>query len=89
MINAFYFISKTAAKTEFSQENGCINGEHIPIKQPDENNHTNYCYKTRYSLNFQLICDKMVKFVDVEVKWPGSVHDVKIVKYQVMLINKF
>ena len=68
MINAFYFISKTAAKTEFSQENGCINGEHIPIKQPDENNHTNYCYKTRYSLNFQLICDKMVKFVDVEVK---------------------
>jgi len=62
----------------FPQAVGCINGTHILIKQPSENAHDYYSYKLCYSLNFQAICDAFGQFTNVEVKWPGSVHDARV-----------
>ena len=65
---------------------GCVDGTHIPILQPEENAHDYFCYKMKYSLNCQAICDEKGLFVDVEVRWPGSVHDARV--YANCQINK-
>lgn len=57
---------------------GCIDGTHIPIKQPTENPHDYFCYKMKYTLNCQAICDHEGHFLNVEIKWPGSVHDARV-----------
>ena len=62
----------------FPQVIGCVDGTHIPIKQPSENARDYYSYKMCYSLNVQRICDAFGHFINVEVKWPGSVHDARV-----------
>lgn len=71
-INAF------EKKFGFPQVIGCVDGTHLPILQPSANAHDFFCYKTKYSLNCQAICDEKGQFIDVEVKWPGSVHDARV-----------
>ena len=62
----------------FPQVIGCVDGTHVPIRQPLENPQDYYCYKMKYSLNAQAICDEKGLFLDVEIKWPGSVHDARV-----------
>lgn len=62
----------------FPQVIGCVDGTHIPIRQPTENPHDYFSYKLCYSLNCQAICDAYGRFVNVEIKWPGSVHDARV-----------
>ena len=57
---------------------GCIDGTHIPIKQPVENTHDYFSYKQTYSINCQAICNASGQFTNVEVKWPGSLRDVRV-----------
>ena len=57
---------------------GCVDGTHIPIKSPNENSQDYFCYKQFFSLNVQAVCDYKGQFIDVECKWPGSVHDSKV-----------
>ena len=48
------------------------------IRQPTENPQDYFCYKMKYSLNCQGICDHKGCFLNVEIKWPGSVHDARV-----------
>ena len=32
----------------------------------------------KYTLNCQVICDHKGRFSNVEIKWPGSVHDARV-----------
>ena len=52
----------------FPQCIGAVDGTHIEIKEPLEH----------YSINVQALCDYRYRFLDVVVKWPGSVHDSRI-----------
>ena len=66
------------AKFGFPQLIGCIGGTHISIKQPNENPHNYFCYKMKYSLNVQAICDEKELFTDVDISWRGSLQDARV-----------
>ena len=58
---------------------GCIDGTHIPIAGSSEHSHDYYfCYKQFHSLSVQAVYDYKGAFMDIECKWPGSVHDGKV-----------
>ena len=63
-------------KFGFPQVIGCIDGTHIPIQQPNENAHD--YLQMKYTINCQAICNLNGKFINVEIKWPGSMHDARV-----------
>ena len=65
-------------KFGFPQAFACIDGTHIPIKQPTENAHDFFSYKMKYTINVQGVCDCRGVFIDVDVRWPGSLHDARV-----------
>ena len=71
-------VSEFEAKFGMVQAFGCIDGTHIPIKRPVKDPQDYFCYKGFYSLNVQAVCDYRGVFMDVECRWPGSVHDAKV-----------
>ncbi|XP_044163271.1 protein ANTAGONIST OF LIKE HETEROCHROMATIN PROTEIN 1-like [Acropora millepora] len=71
-------VSEFEANFGMTQAFGCVDGTHIPIKRPSENSQDYFCYKQYFSLNIQAVCDYRGFLMDVECKWPGSVHDAKV-----------
>ena len=71
-------VSEFELKFGMIQAFGCIDGTHIPIKRPVRNSQDYFNYKQFFSLNIQAVCDANGQFINVECKWPGSVHDAKV-----------
>ena len=65
-------------KFSFPQVIGLVDGTHIPIQRPTENSQDFFCYKMKHSLNVMAICDHKGYFIDVDIRWPGSVHDARV-----------
>ena len=59
---------------------GCIDGTQIPILAPSTNQFEYVCRKGFTSINIQLVCNSTLKFVDACVRFPGSVHDARILR---------
>ena len=68
-------VSKFKVKFGIPQAFDCINGAHVPLKRPLFNSQDFYNYKQFFSSNVQAVSDNQTWFIDVECKWPGSVHD--------------
>ncbi|KAJ3655933.1 hypothetical protein Zmor_015040 [Zophobas morio] len=54
---------------------GIVDGTHIAIKKPNENEHIYVNRKNYHSLNCQIICDSELRILSIVARWPGSTHD--------------
>ncbi|KAL2085042.1 hypothetical protein ACEWY4_020560 [Coilia grayii] len=71
----FYNISR------FPNVVGAIDGTHVKIQAPFENEHLFVNRKGHHSLNIQAVCDHNLKFLNCVARWPGSVHDSRILQH--------
>ena len=54
---------------------GAIDGSHIRIIAPSEDEYACVNRKSYHSINIQAVCNANLIFRDVVAKWPGSHHD--------------
>ena len=59
---------------------GAIDGSHIPIQAPINNPKCYFNRKQFHSIVLQGVCVDDLKFTDVNVGWPGRVHDAKVLR---------
>lgn len=57
---------------------GAIDGSHIPIAGTAMNHTDYYNRKGWYSVILQGVVDHSYRFLDINVGWPGSVHDARV-----------
>ena len=62
----------------FPQVAGAIDGTHILILKPTECHSDYYNRKGFYSILIQGVVDSIGCFIDVNIRWPGKVHDTRI-----------
>ena len=63
---------------DFPQCFGSIDGSHIPILPPANDARDYYNRKGFHSVVIQALVDHQHRFMNVNVGWPGSVHDARI-----------
>ena len=57
---------------------GAIDGCHVPIACPVMNHTDYYNRKGWYSMILQGVVDHSYRFIDIDIGWPGSVHDARV-----------
>ncbi|XP_008548993.1 uncharacterized protein LOC106693058 [Microplitis demolitor] len=66
---------------------GAIDGTFIPIKAPSENPEVYVTRKCNTALTMQAICNSNLRFTDIFIGYPGSVHDARIFNNSDIFIN--
>ncbi|CAC5400558.1 HARBI1 [Mytilus coruscus] len=72
--NGFY------EKTGFPNVIGCVDGTHVRIQAPEDDEPSFVNRKGFHSVNVQGICDQNCLFTNVSANWPGSCHDAHVFK---------
>ena len=62
----------------FPQVVGAVDGTHIPITRPSQNQSDYYNRKGYHSIIMQAVVDYHYMFLDVCIGWPGRVHDARV-----------
>ena len=62
----------------FPQVTGAIDGTHVPILKPTDCPSDCYNHKAFYSILMQAVVDSQGQFIDVNIGWPGKVHDARV-----------
>lgn len=57
---------------------GALDGSHIPIDRPKEDQRSYYNRKCYHSIQLQAVVNHKSKFIHVFIGYPGSVHDVRV-----------
>ena len=65
-------------KWDMVQCAGAIDGSHIPVRPPLLNHTDFYNWKGWYSIIVQAVVNHEYLFRDINVGWPGSVHDARV-----------
>lgn len=63
---------------DFPHVIGVIDGTHIQIVAPKEQEEVYVNRKGHHSINTQVVFDANYKILDILARWPGSVHDARI-----------
>lgn len=66
---------------------GALGGTHIKIKPPPNQPEQYNNRKGFHSLQLQCVCDPNLLFIHAYVRWPGSVHDARVLKNSDLLDN--
>ena len=66
------------SKWDIMQCAGAIDGSHIPVSPPALNHTDYYNRKGWYSILVQAVVDHNYLFRDINIGWPGSVHDARV-----------
>lgn len=56
----------------------CVDGTHVKILCPPQEEYAYVNRKGYHSINVQLMCDATLRIVNYVVRWPGSTHDARI-----------
>lgn len=54
---------------------GAVDGTHVPIIAPKDNEPSYVNRKLIHSINCQVVADPSYRILDIVAKWPGSTHD--------------
>ena len=57
---------------------GAIDGTHIPVLKPQESSSDYYNRKGFYSILIQAVVSSSGYFLDVNIGWPGKIHDARV-----------
>uniref|UniRef100_A0A1X7V515 DDE Tnp4 domain-containing protein n=1 Tax=Amphimedon queenslandica TaxID=400682 RepID=A0A1X7V515_AMPQE len=57
---------------------GAIDGSHIPILKPSESASDYFNRKCFFSIIIQAVVDFCGRFMDINIGWPGKVHDARV-----------
>lgn len=71
---------KWAASKNFPTAIGAIDCTHVEIEKPRQFGDEYVNRKNYASINVQAICDQNYVFMNIDARWPGSVHDSRIWK---------
>ncbi|KAK3733250.1 hypothetical protein QZH41_011088 [Actinostola sp. cb2023] len=71
----------------FPQCAGAIDGTHIKISAPPDCPNDYYNRKGDYSIVLQAVVDHEYRFTDIYIKWPGKVHDARILSNSALYLN--
>ncbi|WAR22149.1 HARB1-like protein [Mya arenaria] len=64
----------------FPKVMGLIDGTHIRIRAPSEDEYMYVSRKQFHSINVQMVVDGDDKIIDIVARWSGSVHDARILR---------
>ena len=71
---------RKASKSKMPLVGGCIDGTHIKIATPKENEPFFVNRKQEHSLNCMFVCGPDCKYYAMSSKWPGSVADSRVLQ---------
>lgn len=57
---------------------GSVDGSHIKIDRPTENQSSYYNRKDFFSIQIQIVCDHNLRILDFHAGYPGKVHDARV-----------